>query len=120
VGIRSQAIEERENLAKDTIFFAHEIYRDSTLPEKVCQALKNENIYLTIDLDVFDSGLMPSTGTPEPGGLTWYQVLEVIDKVAKQKNIIGFDVVELCPNKINKAPDFLAAKLVYSIMARIK
>ena len=120
VGIRSQAIEEKENLAKDTIFFAHEIYREPTLPEKVCQALKNENIYLTIDLDVFDSGLMPSTGTPEPGGLTWYQVLEVIDKVAKQKNIIGFDVVELCPTKINKAPDFLAAKLVYSIMARIK
>lgn len=120
VGIRSQATEEKENLAKDTIFFAHEICNDATLPQKVCQALKNKNIYLTIDLDVFDSGLMPSTGTPEPGGLTWYQVLEIIDQVAKEKNIIGFDVVELCPNKTNKAPDFLAAKLIYSIMARIK
>lgn len=120
VGIRSQAAEEKENLIKDTIFFAHQIYNDSALPQKICQALKNQNIYITIDLDVFDPSIMSSTGTPEPGGLTWYQVLDTIKAVAIEKNIIGFDVVELCPNKTNKAPDFLAAKLTYSLMALIK
>lgn len=120
VGIRSQAEEEKENLAKDAIFFAHQIYNDSALPQKVCQALKSQDIYLTIDLDVFDPSIMSSTGTPEPGGLTWYQVIDIIKTIAKEKNIIGFDIVELCPNKNNKAPDFLAAKLAYSLIALIK
>jgi agmatinase len=74
-------------------------------------------VYITIDLDVFDPSIMPSTGTPEPGGLFWYDVLALLKAVAGKKNIVGFDVVELCPGEENKAPDFLAAKLIYKLLS---
>jgi agmatinase len=74
------------------------------------------NVYITIDLDVFDPSIMPSTGTPEPGGLLWYDVLELLKLVAEERNVVGFDVVELCPG-VNKAPDFMAAKLIYSLLS---
>jgi agmatinase len=77
----------------------------------------SKNVYLTVDLDVFDPSIMPSTGTPEPGGLGWYEVLNLIEKVAKNKNIVGVDVVELAPIPGLVAPDFLAAKLVYKIIS---
>jgi agmatinase len=60
---------------------------------------------------------MPSTGTPEPGGLLWYDVLALLKAVCKKKNVVGFDVVELCPNQKDKAPDFLAAKLIYKLLS---
>jgi agmatinase len=60
---------------------------------------------------------MPSTGTPEPGGLLWYDVLVLLKAVSEKKNIVGFDVVELCPDSRNKAPDFLAAKLIYKLLS---
>ena len=59
---------------------------------------------------------MPSTGTPEPGGLKWYPVVRFLREVFANKNVIGFDVVELCPSE-NKAPDFLAAKLIYKLLS---
>ena len=59
---------------------------------------------------------MPSTGTPEPGGLDWYMVTAMLKEVAAEKNIVGFGVVELCPSD-NKAPDFLAAKLIYKLLS---
>jgi len=59
---------------------------------------------------------MPSTGTPEPGGLDWYQIIKLLRAVSKNKNIVGFDVVELCPSE-NKAPNFLAAKLIYKLLS---
>jgi agmatinase len=78
----------------------------------------SDNVYVTIDVDVFDPGIMPSTGTPEPGGLGWYQVLKILQAVSKAKRIVGFDIVELCPSS-SKAPDFLAAKLVYTLLSYI-
>jgi agmatinase len=75
-----------------------------------------ENVYLTFDVDAFDSSLMPSCGTPEPGGLAWYQAMEIIKAAAKERNIIGADVVELMPIEGFAAPDFAAAKLVYKII----
>lgn len=78
-----------------------------------------KNVYLTVDLDVFDPGIMPSVGTPEPGGLGWYEVLELIKEVTNNRKIIGADVVELCPIPGLYTPDFLAAKLVYKIMSFI-
>jgi agmatinase len=60
---------------------------------------------------------MPSTGTPEPGGLLWYDVLELMKAVFRKKDVVGFDVVELCPNDYNKAPNFLAAKLIYKLLS---
>jgi agmatinase len=79
----------------------------------------DKDVYLTFDLDVLDPSIMPSTGTPEPGGLDWYSAIGLIRKVVKQRNLIGFDIVELCPNKYNKAPDFLAAKLLYKTLSYI-
>ena len=60
---------------------------------------------------------MPSTGTPEPGGMGWYEVLGFLKQVIKKKNLVGFDIVELSPDKNNKAPDFLAAKLIYKLLS---
>ncbi len=121
VGIRSMDAEEKEFIDKKRMFFAHQIVNDRNKDRKWIKKVVSqlsENVYVTIDLDVFDSSLMPSTGTPEPGGLFWYDVVELLKEVAAKRNIIGFDVVELCPNKNNRAPDFLAAKLVYTLLSR--
>ncbi|NCO56216.1 MAG: agmatinase, partial [Bacteroidetes bacterium] len=83
--------------------------------EKAIERLTT-NVYITIDLDGFDPSIMPSTGTPEPGGLDWFTVLNFLQKVYKKRNVVGFDVVELCPNKNNPAPDFLASKLIYKML----
>lgn len=124
VGIRSMDVGEKKNIKRDKIFYAHEICTPRLGGAGVGwvdEVTKNltDNVYLTIDLDVFDIGIMPSTGTPEPGGLNWYEVVNLIKEVSKQKNIVGLDVVELAPNKINKAPDFLAAKLIYTILGYV-
>ena len=79
--------------------------------------LMTNTVYITLDLDVFDPSIMPSTGTPEPGGLNWYEVTSFLKKVFNEKNVVGFDIVELAPNPENKAPDFLAAKLYYKMLS---
>ncbi len=118
VGIRSSAIEEKHNVEADRIFYAHEIKEsgDSTWMYEVSQKLQ-DHVYVTIDLDVLDPAFMPSTGTPEPDGLTYRDILNLLKLVNERHNIIGLDVVELCPNAGNKAPDFLAAKLIYQILS---
>lgn len=86
----------------------------------VVEALKsfnNENFYITFDVDGFDSGIMPSTGTPEPGGLDWYTPLNIIREASKELNLIGADVVELAPIAHLHGPDFLVAKLIYKIIS---
>lgn len=117
VGIRSMDISERPNINNKKIFFAHDIHNSDKWINNAVRELTN-SVYITIDLDVFDPGIMPSTGTPEPGGLGWYQVMKLLASVSKAKRIVGFDVVELCPSK-NKAPDFLAAKLIYTLLSYI-
>ena len=116
VGIRSMDSSELKNIHRENIFFASDIQKDKNWEDKVIKRL-SKKVYLTIDLDVFDPSIMPSTGTPEPGGLGWYEVIDFIEKVARKRELIGFDVVELCPNKNDKAPDFLAAKLIYKILS---
>jgi len=118
VGIRSMDSSEKKNLAKSTVFFAEKIQEDKQWQEKVLASL-TENVYITIDLDVFDPAYLPATGTPEPGGLDWYQVTSLLRKVAEKKKIVGFDVVELAPNKMSAPSDFLAAKLVYKLLSYI-
>ena len=115
LGIRS--ISEDEEVSDPArMIYAREIVQSVSWKEKVWPLL-TENVYLTIDLDVFDPAYMPSTGTPEPGGLDWYQVSGFVKELNKRANIIGIDIVELCPNENNKAPDFLAAKLIYQILS---
>ena len=116
VGIRSMDTSEKKTLDKNHVIFASEISTNKNWIEKVLPKL-SKNVYLTVDLDVFDPSIMPSTGTPEPGGLFWYDVLRLLRAVFEEKNVVGFDVVELCPEQSNKAPDFLAAKLIYKLLS---
>jgi len=115
VGIRSMDSSELDNIIPENIFYASDINRRKDWQPKVLDRLSG-NVYISIDLDVFDPSIMPSTGTPEPGGLGWYEVLDLLEMVSKKKNIVGFDVVELCPSD-NVAPDFLAAKLIYKLLS---
>ena len=77
----------------------------------------HDNVYVTIDLDVFNPAYMPSTGTPDPDGLPYRTVLTVLKLLHARHNNVGLDVVELCPNDINKAPEFLASKLINQILS---
>ena len=116
VGVRSMDSSEKKLADKSSIFFAKDIHNDTDWIEKVILQL-SERVYITIDLDVFDLSIMPSTGTPEPGGLLWYDVLRLLKPVFKEKDVVGFDVTELCPDVRNKAADFLAAKLIYKLLS---
>lgn len=118
VGLRSMDSSEKPYLKNSTIYWAHEIWQDDKWMKKAISNM-TDNVFITIDLDVFDSSIMPSTGTPEPGGMNWWQVMTFLKKVVKKKNVVGFDIVELAPNKANKAPDFLAAKLYYRLLSEI-
>jgi agmatinase len=119
-GIRSLSREEIDFVRKEQrkIYFAKEFVTDRNSWEKIISAL-TEEVYLTLDLDVLDPSIMPSVGTPEPGGMGWYDVLEFLFLLSKEKKIVGFDVVELSPIPGNIAPDFLAAKLVYKLLGYI-
>ncbi|MFA6951126.1 MAG: agmatinase [Lentimicrobiaceae bacterium] len=117
VGIRSMSFEERADVKADRIFYAdyiHDVDQKTWMYDLLNKLGKN--VYITIDLDVLDPSIMSSTGTPEPGGMQWYQMLEVLNQINQKTNIVGFDVVELCPMKYNKAPNFLAAKLIYQLL----
>jgi agmatinase len=116
VGIRSMDSPEKERMDTSRVFFAENLQTNTDWIDKVISML-SDDVYMTIDLDVFDPAIMPSTGTPEPGGLLWYDVLKLLKAISDNKRIVGFDVVELCPDDRNKAPDFLAAKLIYKLLS---
>ncbi len=116
VGIRSMDAIERTLMDEEKTFFAHDMVNDEYWTDKVIEAM-TENVFITLDLDAFDPSIMPSTGTPEPGGLLWYETLEFLKQVFEDKNVVGFDIVELCPNKNDKSSDFLAAKLYYKMLS---
>lgn len=78
-----------------------------------------EAIYITFDVDAFDPSVMPGTGTPEPGGLNWYQALSILRGLVASRRVVGFDVVELAPIPGSHVSEFTAAKLVYAIMGLI-
>ena len=117
-GIRSMSAEERPFVESDRIFFAHQLHSDKSLYLRAMEKL-TQNVYITIDLDVFDPSLIPSTGTPEPGGPEYYEVMHFLRDVARKRNVVGFDVVELCPSASNKAPDFVAAKIIYQLLSYV-
>jgi agmatinase len=120
VGIRSMDVVELPYIRKDRIFYARDIRSGSNTDwmDQVTQCL-SRNVYITIDLDGLDPSIMPSTGTPEPGGLYYYDLIDLVRKVNDKHTIVGFDVVELCPDPHNKSPDFLAAKLIYQIISMV-
>jgi agmatinase len=116
VGIRSQCVEEAEFIRKRGIctIYAHDIIKNG-FRDDIINSLR-KNVFISFDLDYFDPSIMPSIGTPEPGGFQWHETILFLEKVFKQRNIVGFDIVELAPQPDVLHPDFLAAKLVYKMM----
>lgn len=117
-GIRSIDKSELQSLRQDTVLYAHEIHGSADWIPRAVGAL-GPDVYVTIDLDVLDPSLMPSTGTPEPGGLGWYDVVRLLKGVAETRRVVAFDVVELAPVPGNTGPDFIAAKLLYTFLSYI-
>lgn len=89
---------------------------NSVQPADVIKAIATKDVFISFDVDVFDPSIMPTTGTPEPGGLLWWQTLEILKAVFKTKNVIGADVVELAPVKGLYHTDFMIARLVYKLI----
>jgi len=116
VGIRSMDVDEMQYIPKGQCFWAHEIASDPNWIDPILDKLCG-NVYITIDLDVFDPAIAPSTGTPEPGGLHWYPVLKLLRKVFQKCNVVAFDIVELMDSPMAKPTAFLAAKLYYKMLA---
>lgn len=114
VGIRSMDFEELDEMDESRVYFAHDLYED-WMDDAIGQM--TPNVFITIDLDAFDPSIVPSTGTPEPGGLLWYETLDFLKLIFEKKNVVGFDIMELCPNPTEKSSDFLAAKLYYKMLA---
>ena len=109
-------VEEKNVMNQDNVFFAHELASNEYWIDDVIEKL-SKNVFISFDLDAFDPSILPSTGTPEPGGLFWYETLDFLRRVFNEKNVVGFDIVELCPNEIDKSSDFLAAKLYYKMLS---
>ena len=118
VGIRSLSIEELHwaQAQQLPMFHAAAIHNREAWQEEVVKHLRPQ-VYLSIDLDVFDPAIMPAVGTPEPGGLFWYEVLKLLRLVCRTRRVVGADIMELCPQPGNIAPDFFAAKLAYKILS---
>ncbi|NVK51334.1 MAG: agmatinase [Flavobacteriaceae bacterium] len=115
VGIRSMDVTEKSSMNLEKVFFAHDMAVNEYWMDDVIDQLTG-NVFITFDLDAIDPSLLPSTGTPEPGGLFYYETLEFLKKVFTERNVVGFDIVELCPNENEKSSDFLAAKLYYKML----
>lgn len=116
VGIRSMDVEEKEHMNYEQTYFAHDINAGKPYIQPALDQM-TENVYITVDLDAFDSSIMPATGTPEPGGLSWESVINIIRETFATKNVVGFDIVELAPIPGMKSPQFLAAKLYYKMLS---
>lgn len=117
VGIRSMSQEEADYIKqeKPVIYYDHEIQRSGLPIEQILSGL-TENVFITFDLDAINPAELPSVGTPEPGGLGWYQVAELFESVFAKKNVVGFDVVELKPDAVNAHSDFWAARMIYKMI----
>ncbi len=116
VGIRSMDISEKALLDYYKVYFADEIkYSTEWFEESIKQM--SDKVYISFDLDAFDPSIMPATGTPEPGGLHWYLVTSYLARVFEEKDVVGFDIVELAPIEGLHAPQFLAAKLYYKMLS---
>lgn len=117
VGIRSLSLEEKQFLNQNNMqpFYGSTLMPDLSAIPQIVNSLSND-IYISIDLDVFDPSAMSAVGTPEPGGMQWAEVLTILKTVARQKHVVGFDLMELCPGEGTTACAFLAAKLAYKLI----
>ncbi len=118
VGIRSLSPEEAATAPTlpTEIFYDFNMREDDQWIDRVVDSL-GESVYITIDCDGLDPAIMPAVGTPEPGGLSWYETLALLRRVIESRRVVGCDLVELCPMPGNVAPNFLCAKLIYKILS---
>jgi agmatinase len=118
VGIRSICLEEAQLIKEQQIpvIWAEDIYYDSDWLQKAIAKITTEKVFITIDLDGIDPGLMSGVGTPEPGGLNWYELTKFLQTVFKQFQVIGCDVMELAPTLDSVVSEFTAAKLIYKLI----
>jgi agmatinase len=120
VGIRAQCKEESVFIKENKIdtFYARDIKSGKHSDNWQDQAVNKlkENVYISFDVDGLDPSIIAATGTPEPGGLLWDETMELLKRVGQNKNIVGFDVVELAPSKFHEVSNFICAKLVYKIL----
>jgi len=118
VGIRSLSPEEAAaaSTLPTEIFYDFNMREHADWIDRVVDSL-SETVYITIDVDGFDPAIMPATGTPEPGGLSWYEALTLLRRVIEQRTVVGCDIVELTPLAGHVAPNFLCAKLIYKILS---
>lgn len=116
VGIRSQCIEEAEFIKEHDVqtTYAH-LIKSEGFHRSIIDSL-TENVFITFDVDFFDPSIMPSTGTPEPGGFLWDETMIFLKKVFAKRNVVGFDVVELSPINGLVHPDFTVAKMIYKLI----
>ncbi|MCB9853845.1 MAG: agmatinase [Phycisphaerales bacterium] len=121
VGIRNYSLDEHKFMKKHGFspISARETRENPQWIEQAVSSL-TDNVYVTIDIDGFDPAYAPGTGTPEPGGLDWFQVTDLIRAVALEKTIVGADVVEVAPQPGSVQTEFLAAKLVYKLISQIE
>ena len=105
----------RKNKSRINIFCAKDKFKWNL--KRFKELIKNKTVYLTFDVDCFDSSIMPATGTPEPGGMFWDETLNIIKIAAKNSNIIGADINELAPIRGFSSYNFLVAKLAYKILS---
>jgi agmatinase len=117
VGIRSLSTEEAKSAPSlpTRIFYDVSMRQDKNWIDRVVESL-GETVYITIDADGMDPAIMPSVGTPEPGGLSWYEMLALLRAVISKRRVVGCDLVELCPIPGIVGPNFLCAKLIYKIL----
>jgi agmatinase len=118
VGIRSLSSDEAAALPRlhTRIFYDFDMRKDPKWIDRVVESL-GDRVYITIDCDGLDPAIMPSVGTPEPGGLSWYETLALLKRVIESKHVVGCDLVELAPIPGLVAPNFLCAKLIYKILS---
>ena len=120
IGVRSLSLPEADLRTELGIFHidGYDIGRNG-IPKKLLPKDFPEKVYVTFDVDGLDPSIMPATGTPEPGGLNWFQAMDCLEKIVAQKTVIGFDVVELAPIENFHAPDYLVARMIYNLMGLI-
>ncbi len=116
VGIRSMDVSEKVEMDRRKVFFGNEIKEGKAWIDDSVN-LMTDDVYITLDLDVLDPSIMPSTGTPEPNGMTWQEIENYLRIVFGSKNVVGFDIVELAPIEGMHAPNYLAAKLYYKMLS---
>ncbi len=119
VGIRSICLEEAQLIKQKQIpvVWAKDIYQNSDWIDRAISKITTKKVFITIDLDGLDPSLMPGVGTPEPGGLNWFELTKFLQKIFSKHQVIGCDVMELAPTSDSVVSEFTAAKLVYKLVS---